>query len=126
MPIDQTIVDVQIKALGDVHQWYGKKKVKHAIPGWSQSPPIACCFWTNGCFGLKQAELPLDQIIAVVHRSGFLSGKLLMATTSGQKDVTKIRKLKWRRSPRSSRRLCAVHTILRKRTSPINSSGWRR
>lgn len=112
MPIDQKIVDVQIRALGDFHQWFARKEVRHLSKVMNEGETIQALtsgvyegntwlvavtthrmlFLDKRLFGLKQAELPLHQIIAVVHRIGFLSGKLLMATTVGQKDVTKIPK----------------------------------
>lgn len=107
MPIDQKILDVQIKALGDFHQWFGRKEVKHLAKVMNEGEVLRALtsgvyeghtwlvavtthrmlFLDKRLFGLKQTELQLDQIIAVVHRTGVLSGKLLMATTAGQKDV---------------------------------------
>src|SRR4051794_28197557 len=112
MPIDPKILDVQIRALGDFHQWFGKKEVKHLPALMNEGETLRALtsgvyegntwlvavtthrllFLDKRLFGLKHLELPFDQIIAVVHRTGMLSGKLLMATTAGQKDLKKLPK----------------------------------
>lgn len=113
MGVDASMVDSQIKALGDFHQWFTKKEIQHLPEVLSPGETIKALtsgfyegntwlvtvtdqrilFLDKGMlFGLKQVELPLRQISSISHKTGLMFGELHIATSSGKSLIKNIPK----------------------------------
>ena len=113
MAVDRRTVEVQLRALGDFHQWGTKKEVRHLPAVLNRGETIRAVtsgvyqgntwvvtvtdqrilFLDKGMFyGVTQVELPLRQIDTISYKTGLLYGELRLATGSGKSIVKKIRK----------------------------------
>ena len=113
MAVDRRTVEVQLRALGDFHQWGTKKEVRHLPAVLNTGETIRAVtsgvyqgntwvvtvtdqrilFLDKGMFyGVTQVELPLRQIDTISYKTGLLYGELRLATGSGKSIVKKIRK----------------------------------
>jgi hypothetical protein len=113
MPVEKAVVDAQLKALGDFHQFFTKREVAHIPEVLVQGETIRALtsglyegntwlvvvtdhrllFLDKGMvFGLKQVELPMRQISAISHKTGFLMGELQIATSAGKSVIKSIPK----------------------------------
>ena len=115
MAVDRRTVDTQLKALGDFHQWFAKKEIRHLPSVLNSDETIRAVtsgvyqgstwlmtvtdqrilFLDKGMFyGVTQVELPLRQINSISYKTGIIYGELHIATSSGGKNtVKKIRKV---------------------------------
>jgi len=114
MAVDRRTVEVQLRALGDFHQWGTKKEVRHLPAVLNTGETIRAVtsgvyqgntwvvtvtdqrilFLDKGMFyGVTQVELPLRQIDTISYKTGLLYGELRLATSSGKSIVAAIRRL---------------------------------
>jgi PH (Pleckstrin Homology) domain-containing protein/putative oligomerization/nucleic acid binding protein len=114
MAVDRRIVEAQLRALGDFHQWFTKKEVRHLPTVLNSGETIRAVtsgvyqgntwlvtvtdqrilFLDKGMFyGVTQVELPLRQINTISYTTGLLYGELRLITGSGRSVVKKIRKV---------------------------------
>jgi len=114
MAVDRRIVEAQLRALGDFHQWFTKKEVRHLPTVLNSGETIRAVtsgvyqgntwlvtvtdqrilFLDKGMFyGVTQVELPLRQINTISYKTGLLYGELRLVTGSGKSVVKKIRKV---------------------------------
>jgi hypothetical protein len=115
MAVDRRTVDTQLDALGDFHQWFAKKEIRHLPSVLNRGETIRAVtsgvyqgntwlvtvtdqrilFLDKGRFyGVTQVELPLRQISSISYKTGLMYGELHIATSSGgQNTVKKLRKV---------------------------------
>src|SRR5579871_4117984 len=113
MPVDKSIIDEQLKSLGDFQHFFTHKEIRflpqilaegetiHAITsGFFEAKTwlivvtdLRLIFLDSGFFyGLRQLDLPMSQISSISHKSGFFFGEIHVATSSGSKTIGNIPK----------------------------------
>lgn len=101
MPVEPSIVDAQIRALGEIDKFGTKKEISYLPEILTPGEEIhgLCSGFMDGntwlcvatskrilmldkglLLGLKQIELPLSQIKSVSHKTGLIFGELLIET----------------------------------------------
>ena len=113
MPVPKEVIDEQIKKLGDFDQWFTKKEIKYLPQVIDEGEEIKAMtsglhegttwlivvtnrrilFLDKGFFyGLKQMEMPLNQITSVSYKTGLMFGTLEVNTAGGTKRIEDISK----------------------------------
>ena len=113
MPVDKRLVDEQLQALGDFHQFFTSKEIRYLhqilVPGETLHgitsgfyeartwviviTNMRLVFLDKGMFyGLKQVDMPLSQVDSISHKTGLFFGEIEVATASGSKTIGKITK----------------------------------
>jgi hypothetical protein len=113
MPVDKSVVDEQVKALGQFDRYFTRKEIKYLpevmvsgenIKGLTSGfhdgntwliaiTDRRLLFLDKGMiYGLKQMEMSLDQISAISHKTGLLLGEIQVSTSGGTKKIENITK----------------------------------
>ena len=113
MAVDKSVIDEQIKKLGDFDQWFTKKEIRYLPEVIDEGEEIRAMtsglhegttwlivvtnrrllFLDKGFFyGLKQMEMPLAQITSVSHKTGLMFGEIEVDTAGGKKKIEQISK----------------------------------
>lgn len=113
MPLDKSIVDAQVEALGDYGSFFTKKERKYLPEVLDENEVLKAmtsgtldgntwliCVTTKRVLfldkgmvaGLKQKDLLLEHITAVSSKTGFLMGEISVATSGGSHEIKNIEK----------------------------------
>lgn len=113
MAVDKSVIDQQIQALGQFDKFFTKKEINYLpeviVPGETIKGLTSgfhdgntwlititnrrLLFLDKGMiYGLKQMEMPLDQISTISHKTGLMFGELQISTSGGTKKVEQIDK----------------------------------
>jgi len=113
MSVDKSVIDEQIKNLGEFDQWFTKKEMKYLPEVIDEGEEIKAMtsgvhegntwlvvvatrrvlFLDKGMiYGLKQTEMPLAQITSVSHATGLMFGEIEIDTAGGKKKIETISK----------------------------------
>jgi hypothetical protein len=113
MAVDKSIIDLQIKELGQFDKFFTKKEINYLpeviVPGeiirgltsgshdgttWLIAITTKrLLFLDKGMiYGLKQMEMPLDKISSISYKTGLLFGEIQISTSGGTKKVELIDK----------------------------------
>ncbi len=113
MAVDKKIIDEQLANLGDFDRWFTKKEIKYLPEVIDEGEEIKAVtsglhegntwlivvtnrrviFLDKGFFyGLKQMEMPIEQITSVSHKLGIIFGSIEIQTAGGKKLIEDIDK----------------------------------
>jgi len=113
MSVPKSIITAQLKAIGAFDHWFTKKEIKYLPEIINEDETIKAItsgLWEGNTwlivvtqrrvlfldkgmiYGLKQVELPISQISAIVHKTGLVLGEIIVSTSGGAKHIKQIRK----------------------------------
>ncbi|RKY81898.1 hypothetical protein DRP98_09690 [candidate division KSB1 bacterium] len=113
MPVDKSVIDEQIKKLGEFDQWFTKKEIKYLPEVIDEGEEIRAMtsgyyegntwlvvvttrrvlFLDKGMiYGLKQMEMPLAQITSISYKTGLMFGEIEVDTAGSKKKIDTISK----------------------------------
>lgn len=108
MAVDKSYIDSQISRLGEFDQWFTKKEIQFlpelVNPGENILAMTSGLYEGNTwlvtvtdqrllfldkgmLYGLKQFEMPLDQISAITYKTGLIFGEITVSSSGGAKKI---------------------------------------